>query len=61
VSPFDFVDNNVDIADDTTGVVVGKVVLAVPAKAEPLKIKYTIEVRGPASIDYDPELEILPG
>jgi len=36
-------------------------VLAVPAKSEALKIKYTIEVRGPASIDYDPELEIQPG
>ena len=61
VAPFDFVDNNVDIPDDTTGIVVGQVVLAVPAKSEALKIKYTIEVRGPASIDYDPELEIQPG
>lgn len=59
VSPFDFVDNNVDIAAGETGVVVGQVVLKV-VPPNPEKIKYTIEVRGPAAIDYDPELEIKP-
>jgi len=60
IAPIRWFQENMSITHGSVGTITGEVVLLPEKGTEVEYVKYTIEVRGPAAIDYDPDLEIRP-
>ncbi len=58
IAPITWMHEHCSVPNGGVGLVVGCVSHEVGPKAEVDHVKYTIEVRGPGAIDYDPDLEI---
>jgi len=59
-APIRWFQENMNISHGSVGTITGEVVYRPEKGTEVERVKYTIEVRGPAAIDYDPDLEIRP-
>jgi hypothetical protein len=57
-SPIRWLQDSMSITHGSVGTISGEVVYLPAKDTEVEYVKYTIEVRGPAAIDYDPDLEI---
>ena len=57
-SPIRWLQDSMSVTHGSVGTISGEVVFVPGKDTEVEYVKYTIEVRGPAAIDYDPDLEI---
>jgi len=57
-SPIRWLQDSMSVTHGSVGTISGEVVFLPEKDTEVEYVKYTIEVRGPAAIDYDPDLEI---
>jgi hypothetical protein len=60
LKPVQWIQERVSIPNRGTGLIAGRVTYLSKSKAESEAFRYTIEVRGPGAVDYDPDLEIRP-
>jgi hypothetical protein len=58
ISPIRWLQDTMSVTHGSVGTISGEVVYRPEKGTEVEHVKYTIEVRGPAAIDYDPDLEI---